>query len=81
MAEVERRSRLTCPHCGHQADEIMPEDHCLYFYDCVGCGRCLKPKTGDCCVFCSYGTLPCPPIQMARHAGRKSSPGCDSEPG
>ena len=23
----------------------------------------LKPKKGDCCVFCSYGTVKCPPIQ------------------
>ncbi|WP_339879956.1 GDCCVxC domain-containing (seleno)protein, partial [uncultured Algoriphagus sp.] len=22
-----------------------------------------KPKKGDCCVYCSYGTVPCPPIQ------------------
>nr|WP_283817643.1 GDCCVxC domain-containing (seleno)protein [Bradyrhizobium diazoefficiens] len=21
------------------------------------------PKSGDCCVFCSYGTVPCPPKQ------------------
>ncbi|MFZ0027756.1 MAG: GDCCVxC domain-containing (seleno)protein, partial [Pseudolabrys sp.] len=21
------------------------------------------PKDGDCCVFCSYGSVPCPPIQ------------------
>lgn len=23
----------------------------------------VKPKPGDCCVYCSYGTVPCPPIQ------------------
>ncbi|HQS65548.1 MAG TPA: GDCCVxC domain-containing (seleno)protein, partial [Acidovorax defluvii] len=27
------------------------------------CHTVLSPKTGDCCVFCSYGTVPCPPIQ------------------
>ena len=32
-------------------------------YDCKGCGQRLKPKPGDCCVFCSYGSVPCPPIQ------------------
>ena len=26
----------------------------------------LKPKAGDCCVFCSYGSVPCPPIQESR---------------
>ena len=24
----------------------------------------MKPNIADCCVFCSYGTLPCPPIQQ-----------------
>ncbi|MGE7197418.1 GDCCVxC domain-containing (seleno)protein [Brevundimonas sp.] len=23
----------------------------------------LKPLPGDCCVFCSYADVPCPPIQ------------------
>lgn len=57
-------STLTCPDCGTQAVETMPTDACLYFYTCTGCGSQLKPKYGDCCVFCSYGSVPCPPIQM-----------------
>ena len=57
-------STLTCPDCGTQALETMPTDACLYFYTCTGCGSRLKPKHGDCCVFCSYGSVPCPPIQM-----------------
>ncbi|WP_430623644.1 GDCCVxC domain-containing (seleno)protein [Marivirga lumbricoides] len=24
----------------------------------------LKPKEGDCCVYCSYGSAPCPPVQL-----------------
>lgn len=57
-------STLTCPDCGTQAVEAMPTDACLYFYTCTDCGSRLKPKHGDCCVFCSYGSVPCPPIQM-----------------
>jgi hypothetical protein len=56
-------SMLTCPKCGHQATEIMPTDACQFFYDCKGCSERLKPKPGDCCVFCSYGSVPCPPMQ------------------
>jgi hypothetical protein len=56
-------STITCPACGHQAAETMPTNACQFFYDCAGCGRRLKPKDGDCCVFCSYGSVPCPPIQ------------------
>jgi hypothetical protein len=44
----------------------MPTDACRFFYDCKGCGERLKPKAGDCCVFCSYGSVPCPPIQQQR---------------
>ena len=57
------RSTLTCPECGHVATETMPTDACQYFYDCKGCDALLRPVAGDCCVFCSYGDVPCPPIQ------------------
>jgi len=60
---IELRSTLTCPHCGHQATETMPTDACQFFYDCKGCGALLRPEQGHCCVFCSYGTAPCPPVQ------------------
>ncbi|MEH2512473.1 rRNA maturation endonuclease Nob1 [Nitrobacteraceae bacterium AZCC 1564] len=56
-------STITCPNCGHRATEIMQADACQYFYECKACGALLKPKPGDCCVFCSYGTVPCPPVQ------------------
>ena len=56
-------STLICPHCGHRARETMPEDACVFFYECKGCGVLLRPKPGDCCVFCSYGDTPCPPVQ------------------
>ena len=37
-----------------------------YFYDCPGCAQVLRPLPGHCCVFCSYGSVPCPPIQESR---------------
>ena len=42
----------------------MPTDACQFFYECQGCKAVLRPKTGDCCVFCSYGSVKCPPEQM-----------------
>ena len=57
------QSVITCPKCGHRAEETMPTNACLFFYDCSACGATLKPKPGDCCVFCSYGSMPCPPVQ------------------
>ena len=58
-------SLLTCPHCGFAEAQIMPTDACLYFHECAGCRTLLRPKPGDCCVFCSYGSIRCPPIQSS----------------
>ena len=58
-------SKITCPDCGHEETETMPTDACQWFYECRSCGTVLKPKPGDCCVFCSYGTVPCPPMQSS----------------
>jgi hypothetical protein len=60
---VETVSVLTCPHCGGVTRATMPTDACQWFWDCPNCGALLRPKPGDCCVFCSYGTTPCPPVQ------------------
>ena len=68
MSAVLRKSTLTCPRCGHSSVQTMPDDSCRFFHVCAACGAMLKPKPGDCCVFCSYGSVPCPPIQAA--AGR-----------
>lgn len=57
------KSVITCPNCQHQKEEKMPINACQFFYECENCHEILKPKAGDCCVFCSYGTVECPPIQ------------------
>lgn len=57
-------SIITCPECDFSKIETMPTDSCCYFYECTNCKKILKPKEGDCCVFCSYGSVPCPPIQV-----------------
>ena len=59
VAQPQLQSTLTCPLCGHQATETMPKDACVAFYDGKGCGETLKPLPGSCCVFCSYGSVPC----------------------
>ena len=68
-------STLTCPRCGGASVETMPTDACQFFYDCRLCGEVLRPLKGDCCVFCSYGDVPCPPIQDARASGSSASCG------
>ena len=62
-------STLTCPKCGGVATERMPTNACQFFYDCRHCAVVLRPLAGDCCVFCSFGDVPCPPIQEANANG------------
>ncbi|HCO84890.1 MAG TPA: hypothetical protein DIT95_15365 [Arenibacter sp.] len=61
--EVFTRSIITCPNCEHQKEEEMPTEACQFFYQCENCETILKPRTGDCCVYCSYGSVKCPPVQ------------------
>ena len=56
-ARATLRSVITCPECGHAAEATMPTDACQWFYECGSCKAVLRPKAGDCCVFCSYGTV------------------------
>jgi hypothetical protein len=64
--EIVTSSVITCPNCGARAEEQMPTDACLYFYECRSCKSMLRPKQGDCCVFCSYGNVQCPPVQASQ---------------
>jgi hypothetical protein len=66
MAAVTLASVLTCPQCGHAEHETMPTDACQFYYECKHCQALLRPKPGDCCVYCSYGSAKCPPIQAKR---------------
>jgi hypothetical protein len=67
--KIRTTSTLTCPACGHTETETMPVNACMHFYACKGCGVLLKPREGDCCVFCSYGDTPCPPVQAGDGGG------------
>lgn len=63
---VELESTITCPKCGHSKNETMQTDTCQFFYECENCKTVLRPKQGDCCVYCSYGTVKCPSKQTGK---------------
>ena len=63
MNIIIHESLITCPECGFIKKEVMPTDACQYYYECSSCHVVIKPLTGDCCVYCSFGTVKCPPIQ------------------
>lgn len=63
---------LTCPLCQFAQTVTMPTDACQFFYRCPHCQAVVRPKAGDCCVFCSYADVPCPPMQaIVDGQGRK----------
>ena len=70
---LELKSIMTCPGCGFAKCETMPTNACQVVYECERCARVLRPRTGDCCVFCSYGSMPCPPIQIRQSGGDEAS--------
>jgi len=65
LAEVKLKSQLTCPMCGNITKEVMPENYCLIMYQCKNCDKIIKPMAGDCCVFCSHGSVKCPSRQYS----------------
>jgi len=54
---IQVQSVIKCLYCGFQKEEAMPLDACQFFYVCKSCNTRLRPKEGDCCVFCSDGTI------------------------
>lgn len=63
MATPRFESVITCPRCGGQKAEIMPVNACVHRYQCNHCHHVLRPIPGDCCVFCSFGSVGCPPCE------------------
>jgi hypothetical protein len=63
MGTIVLESELTCPCCGHAKRLLMPTGACQFFYECENCHAVLRPNPGDCCVFCSFGSVKCPPQQ------------------
>ncbi|WP_286299397.1 GDCCVxC domain-containing (seleno)protein [Aminobacter sp. SS-2016] len=57
-------SIITCPRCRYSMTESMALDACQVIYECQGCATVMRPRAGDCCVFCSYGSVPCPSKQI-----------------
>jgi hypothetical protein len=74
MNEIVFESVLTCPYCGFAQRETMPADACQFFYECLRCHARLRPRPGDCCVFCSFGSVRCPPQRQHDTCRRGCAP-------
>jgi len=52
-------SILSCPLCRRTSEEIVPPDTWIRRHRCRLCSKDFAAKPGDCCVFCSYGSVRC----------------------
>ena len=64
MSNIILESVFSCPKCHFDKKEVMPLDACQYYYECTACHTLIKPLKGDCCVYCSFGTVKCASIQQ-----------------
>jgi hypothetical protein len=55
---------ITCPVCKTQVQETMCSETPKLIYHCPVCLTWLSPKKGDHCIYDSYGSVNCPPIQV-----------------
>ena len=55
---------ITCPVCKTKTTEAMSSEAPKGRYHCPKCLTWLKPKPGDHCIYDSYGSVNCPPLQI-----------------
>ncbi len=61
--EIQLKLEITCLNCEHKKVEEMPTESCQFFYECENFKKVLRPNDGDCCVYCSFGSVKCSSIQ------------------
>jgi len=61
---------ITCPVCQTKTRETMPGEIPKMVYQCPVCLTWLGPKKGDHCIYDSYGSVNCPPLQIRARRAR-----------
>ena len=64
-------SLVTCPVCKTKVQEKMSSEAPKRIYHCPKCLSWLSPKQGDHCIYDSYGSVKCPPIQIKERRAKK----------
>ena len=61
---IQRTCVITCPVCSKAVSETMSHESLKRVYHCPQCLTWLAPKHGDHCIYDSYGSVKCPPLQL-----------------
>ena len=56
-------STITAPNAVTRGWSPCQQTRVSSITSAAGAMSCFCPKPGHCCVFCSYGTVVCPPMQ------------------
>ncbi len=62
---------MTCPACGYQQMVTMEAFGQRMLWPCPACGSVLRPRPGEHCIYCSFASVPCPPVQRAELAEQR----------
>ncbi len=68
---IQRTCTITCPACNATSSELMSRESLKRVYHCPQCLAWLAPKSGDHCIYDSYGSVMCPPLQL-KAKGRRT---------
>jgi len=68
MGCLNLRSIVQCPHCHFKVTERMSTTQQVREWECPACHKRVQASPGACCIFCEYGTVPCPAVQQGRGA-------------
>jgi hypothetical protein len=72
MNEIIITTVICCPVCKFKSELRMIPNESKVFHFCEECGAKLKPRPGDCCVYKSFGTVPCVSVQEGKAGGCKT---------
>jgi hypothetical protein len=61
---IERTSTITCPACSETVTHTMSTESVKKVYHCQKCLTWVAAKHGDHCIYDSYGSTKCPPLQL-----------------
>jgi hypothetical protein len=61
---------VTCPVCKTRVQETMTSETPKLIYHCPVCLTWLTPEKGDHCIYDSYGSVNCPPIQVKKRRAK-----------
>ena len=63
--QVKKYSVLKCAGCGFTQEFEMPLYASRKHFYCSNCNAVHESKSDECCIYCSYGTVPCPKEQLS----------------